>query len=86
MPNSKNKIRIILNIYFLSECFVGEADCAVTSVTASQIQCTLSSHAPGAVNVRFYDTTNGYSDSNTVFTYRLGLSDISPVEGICHKI
>ena len=58
-----------------------EVECAVTSSSSTQIQCTLGSHSTGSVPVSVLVEGKGRSNTNQNFEYQLSISSVSPVEG-----
>ena len=56
-------------------------DCAVTSSSSSQIQCTLGNHATGSAPVYVMVDGKGASNADVSFEYQLTLSSINPTVG-----
>lgn len=58
-----------------------DIDCAVTSSSATQIQCTLGNHETGSVPVSVFVDGLGASNTDVLFEYELTLSSINPTTG-----
>lgn len=56
-------------------------DCTVNTNSGTQIQCTLGSHATGAVPVSVYVAGLGRSNTDQSFEYQLSLNSITPTQG-----
>ncbi|KAA0710214.1 Fibrocystin-L Polycystic kidney and hepatic disease 1-like protein 1 [Triplophysa tibetana] len=55
--------------------------CNVTSITDTQLMCTVGEHAGGTFPVRLYHQVKGYALSQSVFSYDLLLTGVTPNEG-----
>ncbi|XP_056597030.1 fibrocystin-L-like [Triplophysa dalaica] len=55
--------------------------CNVTSITETQLMCTVGEHAGGTFPVRLYHQVKGHGLSQSVFSYELLLTGVTPNEG-----
>ncbi|KAA0710212.1 Fibrocystin-L Polycystic kidney and hepatic disease 1-like protein 1 [Triplophysa tibetana] len=55
--------------------------CNVTSITDTQLMCTVGEHAGGTFPVRLYHQVKGHALSQSVFSYELLLTGVTPNEG-----
>ncbi|KAI7798957.1 putative fibrocystin-L, partial [Triplophysa rosa] len=55
--------------------------CNVTSITDIQLMCTVGEHAGGTFPVRLYHQVKGHALSQSVFSYELLLTRVTPNEG-----
>ncbi|XP_043073568.1 PKHD1 like 1, tandem duplicate 1 [Puntigrus tetrazona] len=60
---------------------IGGVLCSVSSVTDTQLLCNVGEHAGGTFPVKFYHNVKGYAVSQSVFTYELLLTGVTPNEG-----
>ncbi|CAH1226877.1 PKHD1L1 [Branchiostoma lanceolatum] len=60
---------------------IDNAGCGVSSLTDTEIQCSVGSHSAGSYPVVVQSESKGYAISNVNFTYQLRLDSVSPVEG-----
>uniref|UniRef100_A0AAR2IPV4 Polycystic kidney and hepatic disease 1 (autosomal recessive)-like 1 n=1 Tax=Pygocentrus nattereri TaxID=42514 RepID=A0AAR2IPV4_PYGNA len=55
--------------------------CAVSSVTDTEVRCTAGEHAGGTYPVTMTHQAKGLAQSQSIFTYELRLTQVSPNEG-----
>ncbi|XP_051729222.1 fibrocystin-L-like [Ctenopharyngodon idella] len=60
---------------------IGGVACNVTSVTDTQLLCTVGEHAGGTFPIMFYHQVKGHALTQSVFTYELLLTGVTPNEG-----
>ncbi|KAK9957826.1 hypothetical protein ABG768_012036 [Culter alburnus] len=60
---------------------IGGVACSVTSVTDTQLLCTVGEHAGGTFPIMFNHHVKGQALSQSVFTYELLLTGVTPNEG-----
>ncbi|XP_051729532.1 LOW QUALITY PROTEIN: fibrocystin-L-like [Ctenopharyngodon idella] len=60
---------------------IGGVACTVTSVTNTQLLCTVGEHAGGTFPIMFHHQVKGQALSQSVFTYELLLTGVTPNEG-----
>nr|XP_055075552.1 fibrocystin-L-like [Misgurnus anguillicaudatus] len=56
-------------------------DCNVTSITDTQLLCTVGKHAGGTFPVMLYHQIKGHALTQSVFSYELVLTGVTPNEG-----
>nr|XP_055075555.1 fibrocystin-L-like [Misgurnus anguillicaudatus] len=56
-------------------------DCNVTSITDTQLLCTVGEHAGGTFPVMLYHQVKGHALTQSVFSYELLLTGVTPNEG-----
>ncbi|KAI8520672.1 Fibrocystin-L [Branchiostoma belcheri] len=60
---------------------IDNAGCGVTSLSDTEIQCSVGSHSAGEFPVVVRSESRGYAISNVNFTYQLRVDSASPTEG-----
>ncbi|XP_056106663.1 fibrocystin-L-like [Rhinichthys klamathensis goyatoka] len=60
---------------------IGGVACSVTSITDMQLLCTVGEHAGGTFPVIFHHQVKGHALTQSVFTYELLLTGVTPNEG-----
>ncbi|XP_026145815.1 PKHD1 like 1, tandem duplicate 1 isoform X2 [Carassius auratus] len=60
---------------------IGGVPCSVSSVTDTQLRCNVGEHAGGTFPVIFHHKVKGYALTQSVFTYELLLTGVTPNEG-----
>ncbi len=60
---------------------IGGMPCSVSSITDTQLLCNVGEHAGGTFPVIFHHKVKGYALTQSVFTYELLLTGVTPNEG-----
>lgn len=60
---------------------INNADCEVTSVSDSQVQCSAGDSPGGTYPVMLHHEVKGYAQSDVSFSYELTLTSVQPNEG-----
>lgn len=60
---------------------IEKTDCPISTVTDTQIECTLAEHSAGTYSVMVQLDNIGYSDSNKMFSYDIVVDSLSSSEG-----
>ncbi|XP_078542271.1 fibrocystin-L [Lissotriton helveticus] len=60
---------------------IGNVECAVESVTDSELQCTVGNHAGGNFSVVFRSAAKGFAETSAFFKYAFSITSVAPREG-----
>ena len=60
---------------------LGDAECKVTSQSATKLVCTVGSHKAGLFNVSVHVNNVGFAGCDAQFTYALSVDSVSPSSG-----
>jgi hypothetical protein len=60
---------------------IGSADCAISSFSSSQIQCSVGQSSAGSNPILVQINNVGYANKNIQFTYDLSVSSLSSTAG-----
>ncbi|XP_066271366.1 fibrocystin-L-like [Branchiostoma lanceolatum] len=60
---------------------INDTDCSITTLTSTQIECTVGHHSAGIFGVEVFVAGRGLATSSLVFEYELSVTSVSPTEG-----